>query len=104
MDTPKKHAGKKKELIDAFSAYTWLVVKTNPVKGIILLINTPIPRYYGNSFSHEDHHRLAELLHGIKGQAMVLHYDDELYSTLYKGWNKYTYQSFKGSRKGGAWC
>ena len=55
--------------------------------------------YYGDSFSHEDHHRLSELLHGIKGQAMVSHYDNELYSTLYKGWNKYTYQSFKGSHK-----
>jgi DNA adenine methylase len=55
--------------------------------------------YYGDSFSHEDHHRLSELLHGIKGHAMVSHYDNELYSTLYKGWNKYTYQGFKGSHK-----
>jgi len=57
-------------------------------------------RYYGKDcFTLQDHYKLSELLHGIKGQAMVSHYDNELYSTLYKGWNKYTYQGFKGSHK-----
>ena len=55
--------------------------------------------YYGDSFSHEDHHRLSELLHGIKGQAMVSHYQNSLYDDLYKGWHRYEYQSFKGSHK-----
>ena len=55
--------------------------------------------YYGDSFGHEDQHRLAELLHGIKGQAMVSHYSNSLYDDLYKGWNRYEYQSFKGSHK-----
>ena len=55
--------------------------------------------YYGNTFTQDDHCTLFELLHGIKGQAMVTHYENELYNELYKGWNKYTYQSFKGSHK-----
>ena len=55
--------------------------------------------YYGDSFSHEDHHRLAELLHGIKAQVMVSHYSNELYDELYQGWNRYEYASFKGSHK-----
>jgi DNA adenine methylase len=56
--------------------------------------------YYGKGcFTQDGHRTLAELLHGIKGQVMVSHYDNELYSTLYKGWNKYTYQGFKGSHK-----
>lgn len=56
--------------------------------------------YYGkDSFSHEDHHRLAGLLHGIKGQVMVSHYSNRLYDDLYKGWHRYEYQSFKGSHK-----
>src|SRR3990167_6033921 len=55
--------------------------------------------YYGDSFSHEDHHRLSELLHGKKGQAMVSRYSNGLYDDLYRGWNRYEYQSFKGSYK-----
>jgi len=55
--------------------------------------------YYGNTFRHEDHHRLSELLHGIKGHAMVSHYQNSLYDDLYKGWQRYEYQSFKGSHK-----
>ncbi|KKO19813.1 MAG: DNA adenine methylase [Candidatus Brocadia sp.] len=56
--------------------------------------------YYGkDSFSQEDHYRLAELLHGVKGKIMVSHYANELYDNLYAGWNRYEYQSFKGSHK-----
>lgn len=58
-----------------------------------------VGHYYGNSFTQDDHCKLSELLYSIKGQAMVTHYENEFYSTLYKGWNKYTYQSFKGSHK-----
>ncbi|OQY99258.1 MAG: hypothetical protein B6D35_09690 [Candidatus Brocadia sp. UTAMX2] len=58
--------------------------------------------YYGkDSFSQEDHYRLAELLHGVKGKIMVSHYANELYDNLYAGWNRYEYQSFKGSHKAG---
>lgn len=55
--------------------------------------------YYGNSFSQEDHYKLAKVLHGIKGKAMVSHYANELYDKLYIGWHRYEYQSFKGSHK-----
>ena len=56
--------------------------------------------YYGKGcFTLQDHYKLAELLHGIKGQAMVTHYENELYDELYKGWQRYEYQSFKGSYK-----
>ena len=56
--------------------------------------------YYGKGcFTLEDHHKLAELLHDIKGHAMITHYSNELYDSLYKGWNRYEYQSFKGSYK-----
>ena len=55
--------------------------------------------YYGDSFSHEDHHKLAELLHDIKGHVMITHYQNGLYDELYREWNKYTFESFKGSHK-----
>ena len=56
--------------------------------------------YYGKGcFTLEDHHKLAELLHNIKGHAMVTHYQNALYDELYQGWNRYEYQSFKGSHK-----
>ncbi len=58
--------------------------------------------YYGKGcFALQDHYKLAELLHGIKGQGMVSHYQNSLYDDLYKGWNKYTFESFKGSHKAG---
>lgn len=55
--------------------------------------------FYGNGFKSEDHDRLAELLHNIKGRAMVSHYRDSRYDDLYRGWPRYEYQSFKGSYK-----
>ena len=56
--------------------------------------------YYGKGcFTLEDHCKLSELLHGIKGKVMVSHYSNELYDDLYKGWQRYKYQSFKGSYK-----
>ena len=55
--------------------------------------------YYGNTFTLQDHYTLAGLLHDIKGKAMVTHYQNGLYDELYKGWNRYEYQSFKGSHK-----
>lgn len=55
--------------------------------------------YYDNTFGQEDHYKLAEILHGIKGKAMVSHYQNGLYDEMYKGWNRYEYQSFKGSCK-----
>lgn len=55
--------------------------------------------YYGDTFTEEDHFELSELLHGIKGHAMVSHYANSLYDDLYKGWYRFEYQSFKGSSK-----
>ncbi len=55
--------------------------------------------YYGDSFGQDDHHRLSKLLHGIKGMAMVSHYQNSLYDELYQGWHRYEYESFKGSHK-----
>ncbi len=57
--------------------------------------------YYGNSFTEQDHHGLSELLQGIKGKAMVSHYANGLYDRLYQGWNRYEFESFKGSHKAG---
>lgn len=55
--------------------------------------------YYGNTFTQDDHRTLANLLHEVKGVAMVTHYQNSLYDDLYKGWHRYEYQSFKGSHK-----
>ncbi len=55
--------------------------------------------YYGDSFGQNDHYKLAELLHGIKGMAMISHYQNSLYDELYQGWHRYEYQAFKGSHK-----
>ena len=55
--------------------------------------------YYGDTFTQNDHRPLFELLHGIKGYAIVTHYQNSLYDDLYKGWHRYEYCSFKGSHK-----
>ena len=56
--------------------------------------------YYGkNSFSQDDHCKLAKLLNEAKAKVMVSHYQNGLYDELYREWNKATYQSFKGSHK-----
>lgn len=56
--------------------------------------------YYGkDSFSQDDHYKLAEMLHSVKGRVMISHYQNSLYDELYRGWYRYEYQSFKGSRK-----
>lgn len=55
--------------------------------------------YYGDSFAHEDHYSLAELLHGVKGKAMITHYQNSLYDDLYRDWYRHEYATFKGSYK-----
>lgn len=55
--------------------------------------------YSRDSFSQDDHFRLSEILHGIKGKAMVSHYQNSLYDELYRGWCRHEYASFKGSSK-----
>ncbi|KXK28790.1 MAG: putative DNA methyltransferase [Candidatus Brocadia sinica] len=55
--------------------------------------------YSKDSFASEDHRTLAELLHGVKGKAMVSHYQNSLYDELYRGWHRHEYSSFKGSHK-----
>ncbi|MBM4056612.1 MAG: DNA adenine methylase [Planctomycetes bacterium] len=37
---------------------------------------------YAHGFTENNHYRLSELLHGIKGKAMVSHYASELYDTI----------------------
>ncbi|MBI5307211.1 MAG: DNA adenine methylase [Planctomycetes bacterium] len=56
-------------------------------------------KYYGDSFSLEDHYRLSEILHSVESKVMVSHYENDTYNLLYQGWNKHTYESFKGSHK-----
>lgn len=38
-------------------------------------------------------------LKNIKGKVMITHYQNGLYDELYRDWQRYEYQSFKGSRK-----
>ncbi|MCF6159237.1 MAG: DNA adenine methylase [wastewater metagenome] len=55
--------------------------------------------YYNDSFTQDDHSGLTGLLHGVKGKVMVTHYQNDLYDELYRDWQRYEYQSFKGSHK-----
>lgn len=55
--------------------------------------------YYSQNYSKNDHFRLSEILHNIKGKAMISHYQNSLYDGLYKGWQRHEYESFKGSHK-----
>ncbi|MBM2833386.1 MAG: dam 1 [Candidatus Brocadiaceae bacterium] len=55
--------------------------------------------YERGNFNRDAHYALAKLLNGVKGKAMVSHYQNGLYEELYQGWNKYTFESFKGSSK-----
>ena len=42
---------------------------------------------YLNELSQWDHERLAQLLHTIKGTALISGYDCDLYQRLYYGWH-----------------
>lgn len=53
--------------------------------------------YYSTKFTESNHRQLAEILHGIKGKAMISHYSNPVYDELYKGWNRDQFQSFNGS-------
>ncbi|MBF8277981.1 MAG: hypothetical protein HW390_3054 [Candidatus Brocadiaceae bacterium] len=56
--------------------------------------------YERGNFTQEDHHyRLSEILHNVQAAVMVSHYECDTYNLLYQGWNKYTFESFKGSSK-----
>lgn len=55
--------------------------------------------YNKDSFTHDDHHTLANLLHGVKAKVMITHYQNGLYDKLYQDWQRYEYLSFKGSHK-----
>ena len=77
-------------------------IKRYDSSGTLFYIDCPYygsKDYYGNSFTEQDHYRLSELLQGIKGKAMISHYANDFYDTLYQGWNRYEFQSFKGSSK-----
>jgi DNA adenine methylase len=41
---------------------------------------------YANEYTEADHRKLAEVLHGIKGAAMISGYESDLYSELYGDW------------------
>lgn len=41
---------------------------------------------YQHEMSDDDHRRLAEALHGLKGMAIVSGYHSELYSEIFAGW------------------
>lgn len=45
-------------------------------------------RAYQHELEPEDHERLAELLHGIEGMAIISHYPCEAYDELYPGWRR----------------
>lgn len=55
--------------------------------------------YYKENFALEAHRDLASMLNMVKGKAMVTHYQNDLYNELYKDWQRYEFQSFKGSHK-----
>lgn len=55
--------------------------------------------YYGDSFTEQDHYRLIGILHSVKAKVMLSHYECDTYDQLYRGWNKYMFESFKGSHK-----
>lgn len=57
--------------------------------------------YYGKgNFALEDHRTLADLLNVVKRvMPWYSHYSNELYDSLYAGWYRYEYESFKGSHK-----
>ncbi|MCF6150409.1 MAG: DNA adenine methylase [Candidatus Kuenenia sp.] len=55
--------------------------------------------YYGDGFTVTDHFELAAILHQVKGKAMVSHYDNDVYRSLYQDFNCYHRRSFKGAFK-----
>ncbi len=54
--------------------------------------------YQKGCFKNEDHYKLADMLHQIKGKAMITHYENDTYDELYKDWNRFDYETFKVSR------
>ena len=52
---------------------------------------------YKGDFSDQDHIELAEMLHSIKGKALVTYYHDPLIDSLYKDWNMVEVDSVVGT-------
>jgi len=55
--------------------------------------------YYGDIFTENDHYTLSDILYSVKAKVMLSHYECDTYNRLYQDWNKFTYESFKGSHK-----
>ena len=55
--------------------------------------------YYGDTFTERDHYTLSDILHSVKAKVMLSHYECGTYNQLYHDWNKFTFDSFKGSHK-----
>jgi DNA adenine methylase len=56
-------------------------------------------RRYTGEFREQDHRDLAEILHRIKGKAIVSYYDCDLVKELYPGWRRVEIKTFKNSVK-----
>lgn len=53
--------------------------------------------YYGDRFTHEDHVKLAEILHSIKGKVILSYYPSDLVDELYPDFYRYEYRLVKMS-------
>ena len=54
---------------------------------------------YKHDMTDEDHCKLAQVLHSVKGMVLLCGYEGPLYDTLYKGWERLTYQAFADGAK-----
>lgn len=54
---------------------------------------------YKHDMTDEDHCKLAKALHAVKGMVLLCGYEGPLYDTLYKGWERLTYQAFADGAK-----
>ena len=54
---------------------------------------------YKHDMTDEDHCKLAQALHQAKGMVILCGYEGPLYDTLYKGWERLTYQAFADGAK-----
>lgn len=54
---------------------------------------------YTHEMKDADHEHLSEVLHSIKGMAIISSYDCPLYSRLYKGWRKESHEALADGAK-----
>ena len=83
------------------------IIKQHDSEKTFFYVDPPYPhstrtsgKRYGYEMSDDDHRKLADVLHNVKGKVLISTYQSDLYDQIYKGWKKYEREALAdGARK-----